>query len=198
MFENRTCYILCNILRDRGKKMERIKRKHVVKISVFVTSIFILFLSVSYALFSQTLFGQKNYSILSGNLKVYLNESSSNNIALTNVIPVSDEIGIQNESYNFSLVNEGKTDLEYTIYLQEEEFENKTPTSAIRYHYERDIDHINVTRDMEESKTEEGRFFLESGIIPANTTYEYSFKMWIGIQAGNEIMGTEYTLKLQK
>jgi len=155
-------------------------------------------LGVSYALFSMTLIGQKKYTVKSGGLRIYLDESAtSESISLENAIPVTDDEGMENTPYNFSLVNEEDEDLEYTIYLKEDEYANKTPSSAIRYYYTRDVENIEITRNMEDSKTEDGRFYLESGIIPGKNTYNYTFRMWINYEAGNEVLNTEYSIHLE-
>ncbi len=58
------------------------------------------------------------------------------------MLPVIDEAGMNNDAYKFSLVNEEEEDLEYTIYLKEDEVENQIPSEMINYDYTRDIDDI--------------------------------------------------------
>jgi len=158
----------------------------------------LVLLGTSYALFSAVLKGEKKYTLESGGLRVYLDETKTEqNITLSNVLPVSDEEGMENTPYHFSLVNEEKQDLAYTIYLKEEAFANKTPSGAIKYHYTRDIDEIKVTRNMTEQKTDEERYYLETGVIPGGMTYNYTFRMWIDLDAGNEILNTRYSVMIE-
>ncbi len=157
-----------------------------------------VFLGMSYAVLTLTLTGNKKYSMKVGDLLLNLDESrTSTDILIENAVPTPDEEGMKNAPYNFSLQNGGTDDLAYTIYLVEETFEDKTPSSAVRYYYSRDIDHIEVTRNLEDQKTSDGRFYLEMGTIPAKTTYWYTFKMWLNYNAGNEVQNTKYSVHLE-
>jgi len=172
------------------------KKKYRVILLILVFVVFLF--GISYALFSTVLYGKKEYTVRSGNLQVLLDESKTgSDIVLENALPVSDEDGMKNSDYHFSLVNEENQDLAYTIYLKEKELANKTPSSTIRYHYTRDIDDVKVTRNIVDQKTDEGRYYLETGVIPAKNTYQYTFKMWIDYRAGNEILNTEYSISLE-
>ncbi len=173
------------------------KKKKSVLLGITLLAV-ITILGISYAVLTLTLTGNKKYSIKIGDLLLNLDESrTSENIFIENAVPTTDEEGMRNAPYNFSLLNGGTDDLEYTIYLVEEELANKTPSSAIRYYYSRDIGNIEVIRNLEEQKTEDGRFYLETGTIPAKTTYNYTFKMWLNYNAGNEIVNTEYSVHLE-
>ncbi len=153
-------------------------------------------LGISYALFSLVLTGKKDYNLESRGLKLYLDETGES-ITIENAIPLVDADGMKNTPYKFSLKNAENQDLDYTIFLREDAYENKTPSSAIRYHYTRDIGNIERTRNVVEQTDEDGAYYLETGIIPKNTTYNYTFQMWIDYNAGNEIRNTEYSVYLE-
>ncbi len=132
------------------------KKKKVLFLCITVVALLAI-IGISYAVLTLTLTGNKKYSIKIGDLLLNLDESrTSENIFIENAVPTTDEEGMRNTPYNFSLLNGGTDDLEYTIYLVEEEFANKTPSSAIRYYYSRDIGNVEVTRNLEEQKTEDG------------------------------------------
>jgi len=174
------------------------KDKFNKKYLIIILLVLVLFLGASYAFFTEILIGNKKYSVSSGKLQIVLNESNANNhISLTNALPVRDEDGMENEKFNFSLVNNEDEELEYTIYLVEEPQEKKTPSSAIRYYYSRDIGNIEKVRGMVDQQDEEGNFYLETGEIPANTTYNYEFCLWLGYDSDNSVMGTTYSIHLE-
>ncbi len=180
---------------NREKKKSKFKKGVIVSTLVFLSLVVI---GASYALFSQILYGQKKYVLESGGLKVYLDESKHDtNITVSNSLPVLDETGMKNDAYNFSLVNEEEEDLEYTIYLKEEQIENKTPAEVIRYYYTRDVDNIKKIRGMTEQQDEEGNYFLETGVLPAKSTYNYTFRMWLSYEADESVMGTKYSVHLE-
>ncbi len=173
------------------------EKSHKKKLSIYV-GIFVicLLLGISYALFSLILTGKKDYNLESRGLKLYLDETGES-ITIENAIPLVDADGMKNTPYKFSLKNGENQDLDYTIFLREDAYENKTPSSTIRYHYTRDIGNIERTRNVVEQTDENGSYYLETGIIPKSTTYNYTFQMWIDYNAGNEIRNTEYSVHLE-
>ena len=149
---------------------------------------------LSYALFNEILFGEKHYVLESNGLKVYLDESKhTTNIRVTNTLPTLDEIGMKNDAYNFTLTNEEEEDLEYTIYLKEDEVENQTPSEMIKYYYTRDIDDIKVKRIITEQQDEEGNYVLETGVLPAKSTYNYTFRMWLSYETDKRARRDKYS-----
>ena len=56
---------------------EKNKREQIVKISVFITGLFVIFLSVTYAFINQTLTGKKSQVLMSGNLELELDEDAN-------------------------------------------------------------------------------------------------------------------------
>jgi len=95
---------------------EKQKKIQVAKISVFITSIFVIFLSVTYAFINLTLQGTKKQVITAGTLELDLIEDE-NNITLTNALPMYDEVGMIQEPFTFRLKNKGTTNVNYTLKL---------------------------------------------------------------------------------
>ncbi len=176
---------------------KRIHKNLIKKVSYLVVGL-IFTLGISYALFSEVLQGERWYVIENDGLKVYLDESKhTENISLEQMLPVLDEDGIENAPYRFSLVNESSSDLAYTIYLKEGEAEKKTPSNFIRYNYTRDVDNINITRNVTDNQTEDGRYFIESGVLPKESSYQYMFRMWLSYEADESAMGSQYAVRLE-
>ncbi len=158
----------------------------------------ITFIGVTYAVFFKTLSGNKKYILRYSDLELQFDESKTNgSIVLEDMIPMSDEDGKLNPTYKFSLLNLGKKDIYYTIYIIEDTKNKKTPSEEIRYHYTRDAKNIDITRNITEQQDETGNYYLERDIIPGNTTYHYEFQMWLDYDAGKETMGTEYSIHLE-
>ncbi len=173
------------------------KQKRKVAIICSIGAIIAIVFGISYALFSEILLGEKHYVLENNGLKIYLDESKhEENIHVENMFPTLDKDGMKNTAYQFSLVNESPVDLEYTIYLKEEQIENKTPSNFIRYHYTRDRDDIKITRTITENIKNES-YYLESGIIASNTSYHYTLRMWLDYNADNSAMNTSYSVRLE-
>ena len=78
---------------------EKNKKRQVAKISVFITSIFVIFMSITYAFITQTLTGTKEVVINAGVLDLVLEEENA--ITISNALPMYDEVGkIQEQEEN--------------------------------------------------------------------------------------------------
>lgn len=147
-------------------------RKQVTKISIFITSIFVIFLSVTYAFINMTLVGTKRQVITSGNLDLELLEDE-NNLKIEDALPMYDEVGMIQEPFTFRLVNKTSYTTDYNIKL-----ENITVDGGI---LEGDVKY-GLTKDGEStialvSAIEDG--VIDSGTIAGNKTIEYELRLWV-------------------
>ena len=83
--------------------MKKENKKQIAKITVFLTSIFIIFLSVTYAFINVTINGTRRQVITVGNLNIDLEEDD--NFTIDNTLPVYDEVGMLSKSFDFRLIN---------------------------------------------------------------------------------------------
>ena len=147
-------------------------RKQVTKISIFITSIFVIFLSVTYAFINMTLVGTKRQVITSGNLDLELLEDE-NNLKIEDALPMYDEVRMIQEPFTFRLVNKTSYTTDYIIKL-----ENITVDGGI---LEGDVKY-GLTKDGEStialvSEIEDG--VIDSGAIAGNKTIEYELRLWV-------------------
>lgn len=172
--------------------MREEKKKQIIKISVFITSIFVIFLSITYAFMNQTAFGTKKQVITTGNLQIELEEE--NEIVLENALPMYDEVGKLQKSFNFRLVNNSSYDINYILYLEDitEAGKEKLSYDTVKY---------NLTKENQEyepvllSSISENR--IDQGISKANTTSHYSLRLWIKAEQTNEEAIKDKTLKFR-
>ncbi len=131
--------------------MKNKKKDLVLILIVFILLIAIV--GISYALLTKNIVGSSNKVIYKvGDLDVKLDDSSSKDISLTNAIPQEDSEGLSSEPYSFLLINNGTTDLKYTIYLEDDkEAKNKCGTDCelVPYKFIR----YNLSNDSESLKT---------------------------------------------
>ncbi len=151
------------------------KKIQVAKISIFITSIFVIFLSVTYAFINLTLAGTRRQVITVGDLKLYLQEDKE--LTLSDAFPMYDEVGLIQDSYDFRLVNESKKDVEYILQLEDvTKTENKLATNIVKYGLTKD----NATPKVNYlSAVETNDLIIDEGTIFKNTTIHYSLRLWI-------------------
>ena len=181
------------------------KRKKILKISGLI-GLFLLVFGLSYALFTVTLNGTKKVKIKTGKLELQLLDSNNNPIYITdqnstssyeinldNQVPVSDEVGLGTQAFEFKLKNTGSVDASYTIYLDDvalESGEERLDDEYIRYSLTKNGSNENP-QDLTSRE-------LDTGVINANNTInEYTLKIWIDEAATNEAMDKVFNATLR-
>ena len=71
---------------------EKNNKRQVAKITVFITSIFVIFMSITYAFVNQVLTGTKEVVVSAGVLDLVLEEENA--ITISNAYPMYDEVGM--------------------------------------------------------------------------------------------------------
>ena len=157
-------------------------------------------LGVSYALLTKNIVGSSNKVIYKiGDLDVKLDDSSSKEISLTNAIPQEDSEGLSGEPYSFLLINNGTTDLKYTIYLEDDkEAQNKcgtdcelVPYKFIRYNLANDSELLKTSNLSTTSNA------LYTGRIKSKATDKFNLRVWLSIGADNTAMNKYYFGKIK-
>lgn len=158
------------------------KRIGVAKISIFITSIFVIFLSISYAFINQTLTGTKRQVITSGNLELELKEGNA--ITLENALPMYDEVGMIQDAFAFSVTNKTDKDTNYILKLVDitPEGIQKLDTEIVKYGLEKDeaksIDLLSTLKNG----------ILDTGKISGNQTINYALRLWIDSSVEDETL----------
>ena len=174
------------------------KKKYILIMSLIL--IVLIILGVSYALLQKNIVSDNEKVIYRvGDLEVKLDETGSKDISLENALPTEDSDGLKNKSYNFSVINNSKTDLLYTIYLEDDtDAKNKCgsdceliPYNFIRYNLSNDSDSLK-TASLLASSTE-----LYTGTIENKSTDKFNLRVWLSIDADNNAMGKYYFGKLK-
>ena len=148
-------------------------KKQVAKIAIFITSIFIIFLSISYAFINLTLEGTKRQVIEAGILNLVLDEDE-NNLTIENALPMYDEVGMLQEAFTFRLINNGTTGANYKLMLTEIGT-GTLEKSDVKYGLVKDgVKTIGLLSELDENGV------IDSGTIGASPeTIEYELRLWI-------------------
>ena len=167
---------------------------------LFLVIAITLIIGISYALLTKNIVGSSNKVIYKvGDLDVKLDDSSSKDISLTNAIPQEDSEGLGGEPYSFLLINNGTTDLKYTIYLEDDkEAKNKcgtdcelVPYKFIRYNLSNDSESLKTSNLSTTSNA------LYTGTIKSKATDKFNLRVWLSIDADNTAMNKYYFGKIK-
>jgi len=169
---------------------EKRKKKQIAKISVFITSIFVIVLSITYAFINMTVTGTKRQVITSGNLQIELEEDNA--ITLTNAMPMYDEVGMIQDSFNFRLINSSSVDTNYIVKLEDITVGDPLSKEEVKYGLTKDKEtKIDFLSMIEENK-------IDEGTIEGNATIEYTLRLWIdsGVGDNRSISGKSLSYRI--
>ena len=147
--------------------------------------IVLLLIGIAFAYLTTTLHGEKEYLVRAGSLGLRLEEG--NELTLEKQIPLEDSEGMSLDGFNFSLINEGGIDTDFTIYLDDialDEGENRMPDSAIRYSLTKN-EKVGSADDLSNMGTNPNRV-VDSGSIAVDETITYTLRIWIDYDATTE------------
>ena len=165
--------------------MKEAIKKNKKFIIIGLVIILLLLIGIAFAYLTTTLQGDKEYLVRAGTLDLVLEEG--NELTLEKQIPLEDSEGMKLDGFNFSIVNNGKIDTDYTIYLDDMELsegESRIPDSSIRYSLTRN-DETFMTRNMTTMGSNPNRR-VDFGTIAPDETINYTLKIWIDYDATTE------------
>ena len=157
-------------------------------IIIAIAIIVLLLIGIAFAYLTTTLHGDKEYLVRAGSLGLRLEEG--NELTLSSQIPLEDKDGMSLDGFNFSLVNEGNIETDYTIYLDDiplDEGENRMPDSAIRYSLTRN-DVVGDVDNLSNMGVNPNRV-VDTGSIAVDETINYTLRIWIDYDATSEDAG---------
>lgn len=166
-----------------------------------IVAILIVLLVATYAWLTKTISGSKDNIIKAGNLSLILDDKTSKGIHSESAIPISDEEGLQTEGYNFRVENNGNLNTRYTIYLDDIEIssgEERMLDESIKYSLTKnESTTTEKVNELATSKSEIGnKRELENGKIKPNEENNYTLKLWISSEAGEEVINKVFGAKI--
>jgi len=170
--------------------MENNKKKTLaIVLSIFAITIVI---GATYAFVTKTLTGSKKVTITAGTLSLVLDEK--NEITISDALPMYDVVGmIQEEVFNFDLINETSNPTDYTIKLKKVSTGNELSESDVKYYLTKE----GVGEPKLLSSLTDG--VVDTGTITGGDTIEYSLRLWINedVTDKNAIAGKSLSYKLE-
>lgn len=167
-------------------------------ISIFAVTI--VMISSAFAIFSSIDKTKDANTLTVGTLNVSFSDNENgmgNIINLNGAYPESDSDGLKEEPYSFKLTNSGNVDVGYKIKILDDRDmikEDGCENNLL------DKNNIRVSVDGKDaftlSNTEGNDFVVETGYLSAGKSKEYSIRIWLSDESGNEVLGRHYHGKI--
>ena len=166
------------------------KKKIIILIILILISILTL-IGSSYALLTKK-FTSKKLSVEVGTLKVDFTEGNA--ITMDNVVPMTDENGMNTTPYTFTIINSGTIDSYYTIY-NEEDSNNTLDTTYLKYKLVSNDGYDSGIKRLKDIGTGTYRIVDERPLLKSKSV-TYKLYLWIASDAGNDIQNRIYKSKI--
>ena len=165
------------------------KKKNIIKISAIVFSIILVIVAITTT--TQSYFNKDNYAknpteYQTGLLSIEA-VSKSNNISLSNTLPMSDTEGGQIEPYVFTIRNNGNVDYKFNIKLLSTS-DNTFSPEYIKLKI--DDDGIRTLASLTDS------IIKEDVILPAGETIDITLRVWLSSDTKNTQIGKTFNSKI--
>lgn len=165
---------------------------------LFISLLFVLLASSSYAYFKVTLSGKKINYLRGGILSVKLDDKTSSGISLVGQKPIQDEDGLNYTPYTFTITNDGEIDSSFQIYLDDmglDTGEERVNDKFIKYGIKKNDEAYNINL-LSNSGLNPNRVIF-SDTIPKNSTYRFSLLLWVDYEATSDAMGKVFKGKIR-
>ncbi|MGN0973278.1 MAG: hypothetical protein ACI4OT_00900 [Bacilli bacterium] len=172
------------------------RRNKILKITALL-GLFLLMFGVSYALFNVVLSGTKKSKLTSAKLSLKITDLEGNEetegygINLNEAYPMTNEEGLQLESYEFKVVNDGTIDAYYKLNIKELTITDM-PAKAVRYNLIEDGETITIEPKLlsetvlTKTSTNENLYQIDTDIIKVGEEKTYKLNIWIDYEATKE------------
>lgn len=186
--------------KKRVIKVDNKKKKDTFTRSLIVTGVLIVvalvaIIATSFAYFQTRIEGKKVNYIKGTTFDVTFDDGSEY-INLNNAGPESDEEGLLNTPYTFTINNDSNVATNNKIYFTD--VESTIPEKYIKIAYKTDDGQWSTPKTLEDL----GDVIEENKIVAKNTSFTYSIVLWISSDMPNKdnndnsYMGTSYKSKI--
>lgn len=148
--------------------------KQIIVVAISVFALIIAISSITYAYYLKTNKNNKDQIITTGDLKITYNEGKE--IIKTDLIPMIDELGMNDDKYTFSINNSGTLPASFTITLSNSSDINQIDSKYIRYS-------LNGETPDFLSNIKNG--ILYQDVINSNETKSFSLGLWVWLELNN-------------
>lgn len=187
---------------------DNVLKSNLKKISFAAIIVMILLIGGTYAWYTLTLHGTKTVRLHAGTLSIELDEELSEGIHLSNTYPMTDEEGMATEEYHFTIKNDGNIPSNYVVNLNDLELtegKNRMNDEAVKFNLTKTK--YNDDKTVKEAETNIKKLLsltganpnrvLDSGLLQPNEYNEYTLRVWMDYNAGNEEQGSIFKAQVK-
>ncbi len=174
--------------------MKKLKKEYFYLIMSFLfLCIFLGVVGISYAFLTTTAKG-KQYVMYTGNLEVEY-QKKTDTINIENAYPMTNQQGLDTTPHTFTVTNTGNVTAKYQIRLElEENVKNQVPLNNIKMSFQ--MNNESESEPILLSNLETNLVFTKNVLIKPGESHTYGMKLWIDINAGNEIQGKTFSARV--
>ena len=157
---------------------------------LIVSIVIILALGITYAWLTQTLDGSKIQSMRVGTFKLSLQEGNS--LSLQSAEFMSDEDGLKQDGFTFTVENTGKFTGSYSVYLDDDSISNdqvRLDDKFIKYNLE-----VNGTKNNSIALSSRK---IYDGSLDRGKKDTFTLRLWLNKDANGDIGGQVFKVKLR-
>ena len=167
------------------------KNKKIIILIILILISILTLIGSSYALLTKK-FTSKKLSVEIGTLKVDFTEGNA--ITMDNVVPMTDENGMNTTPYTFTITNSGTIDSYYTI-SNEEDSNNTLDTTYLKYKLVSNDGYDSGIKRLKDIGTGTYRIVDERALLKSKSV-TYKLYLWIASDAPNSIQNKIYKSKI--
>ena len=187
-------------MKKTSKKNTQVKKKQLVKLSdnkkkkAAITTLLLLFIVVaigfSYGYVTKIINGSKQSKLTAGILDLDLYEGEE--VTIENLYPQANQVGlIQEESFDFKLVNKTNNDTKYILKLKKINTSDELSLTDVVYGLTKNnISSTNLLSELEEADN-----VIDRGVIKGGQTIDYELRFWLREDVEDDITTNNKTLK---
>lgn len=187
---------------------DNVSKSNLKKIPFIIIMVMILLVGGTYAWYTLTLRGTKTVRLHAGTLSIELDEELSEGIHLSNTYPMTDEEGMATKEYHFTIKNDGNIPSNYVVNLNDldlTEGKNRMNDEAVKFNLSKTK--YNDDKTIKENETNTKKLLsltganpnrvLDSGLLQPNEYNEYTLRVWMDYDAGNEEQGAIFKAQVK-
>jgi len=171
------------------KKVPFFKRKESFVFLFLLVFGLVTIIGSSYAVFTMLLTGNKGHSVMAGTFRIDFEETDT--ISLLNTYPMSDEEGLRQAGYTFTITNTGTVEALYRVKMVDDGA-NTLDRQMIRFAYQKNSSGMRTPVLLSSF----GSVMETNQTLAPGESATYTLKMWLKEEAGNEVQGTLFKSKI--
>ena len=172
------------------------KKKYRILLLLLVVGILLLG-GISYAWLKFQVEGEREFNLTPQGLDIKIVENSGD-LTLSSSMPVPDKVGMQGTPFEFSIQNNSKVDVQYTLKLVDDD-EKRKACDQCNFVSSQDINYELVRKGLDKVDTLTEDREIDTGVLKRGekNKVDYALKIWLKENASNASSGGVFYGKIE-